>query len=241
MKLRYMTCTGCDDHTNLDQMLTLQKEFPFLEFGILVHSSKLGLGRYPSERWLQSLLARRNEFTHLAMHVCGEKTLDFVFKPNKAYSYFAMIAKEFPRIQLNLPAGYFDRLDINEFIGFFSNLHPHQEIITQHNKAHENLHIVVGEPNHAVLFDSSGGRGITRQSWPTPLPKKENRCGFAGGLSPENLEKELPLLQAAAGDQEFWIDMETGVRTNDRFDLSKVRRCAEIVRRCYGEEESGLG
>ncbi len=56
--------------------------------------------------------------------------------------------------------------------------------------------------------------------------------GYAGGLGPENVEEQLPLIaQAAIGADGFWIDMETRVRSNlDRlFDLEKVERCLTIL------------
>ena len=40
---------------------------------------------------------------------------------------------------------------------------------------------------------------------------------------------------------EFWIDMESGVRTDDWFDLDKVRRvlaiCNEVIRDLHMETE----
>lgn len=44
-------------------------------------------------------------------------------------------------------------------------------------------------------------------------------------------EVELPKISAAAQpgcDYPFWIDMETGIRTDNGFDLMKVERVLEI-------------
>jgi len=56
--------------------------------------------------------------------------------------------------------------------------------------------------------------------------------GYAGGLGPENLAEQLPLIGQAAGDCRIWVDMESRVRSdNDRqFDLAKVRKCLEIAK-----------
>ncbi len=60
-------------------------------------------------------------------------------------------------------------------------------------------------------------------------------CGYAGGLGPDNLEEQLELISAAAGDCSFWVDMEGKLRTLDEtecdwFDLGKARRCLEAVK-----------
>jgi hypothetical protein len=54
--------------------------------------------------------------------------------------------------------------------------------------------------------------------------------GYAGGLGPDNLAEELRRIEEVAGDAEVWIDMETNVRTAERFDLDKVRRCYDLAR-----------
>jgi len=79
-----------------------------------------------------------------------------------------------------------------------------------------------------VLFDSSGGRGLAPVSWPAPLPG--TTCGYAGGLGPDTLTEQLPLIHTAANGRGYWIDMEGRLRTpEDRFDLDRARRCLEIV------------
>jgi hypothetical protein len=81
--------------------------------------------------------------------------------------------------------------------------------------------------NVAPLFDLSHGQGRTPETWPEPLVGI--RCGFAGGLGPDNIESELKKIQASAINAEVWIDMETNVRSNNNFDLDKVERCLDIA------------
>jgi hypothetical protein len=53
--------------------------------------------------------------------------------------------------------------------------------------------------------------------------------GYAGGISPDNVEKKLRTLLEYDSDERFWIDMETRVRTEDEWlDLDKVERVLEI-------------
>ena len=56
----------------------------------------------------------------------------------------------------------------------------------------------------------------------------KQKIGYAGGISPDNVADKLTYLFENVRDGEFWIDMESGVRTDDWFDLDKVRRVLEI-------------
>jgi hypothetical protein len=79
-----------------------------------------------------------------------------------------------------------------------------------------------------VLFDASAGRGLTPRRWPAPLPGV--RCGYAGGLGPETIATELPLIEQAADGEPYWIDMESRLRAGAKdFPLDRARRVLDIV------------
>ena len=63
----------------------------------------------------------------------------------------------------------------------------------------------------------------------------------AGGFNPENVADKLRYLLTNDEVGDFWIDMESGVRTDDWFDLDKVRRvlaiCNEVIRDLHIEED----
>lgn len=89
-------------------------------------------------------------------------------------------------------------------------------------------------PNFAVLMDPSCGTGVAPTSRPVPL--QGVHCGYAGGMGPDTITRQLGELSAAcegyAGT--VWIDMESGIRSidedgHDIFDLSRVRRVVEAV------------
>ena len=81
---------------------------------------------------------------------------------------------------------------------------------------------------HAVLFDGSAGEGIAPGEWPKPLAG--HACGYAGGLNPDNMQKNLDAISRATPDTySTWVDQETGARTDNKFDLTKVERVLEIT------------
>ena len=51
---------------------------------------------------------------------------------------------------------------------------------------------------------------------------------YAGGLSVDNVEKVIEDL-LIVNNADFWIDMESSVRTNDWFDTKK---CEEVLKIC---------
>lgn len=80
----------------------------------------------------------------------------------------------------------------------------------------------------AFLYDSSGGHGKTTPVW---LPPKGKYCGYAGGLTPENLEVEIPKIAAVVGNHPIYLDMESGVRdSDDHFDLSRAELILKIAK-----------
>jgi len=220
------TLTGADDSTQLDDLFRLSMEFPYVEWGVLFHEVQRGTGRYPSIEWIDKLCndLARHPGARFALHVCGRDAVSqFLIGVGTA----SRIASYFGRIQLNFVGSNFDPALVTVAI----KRHPEKTIVTQHNTANAGLLEVLGKHrNHALLFDESGGRGASPQSWPPPLPGK--LCGYAGGLGPDSLEVELPRIQQAAGQSVFWIDMEAKLRDKlDRFDLVRARRCLVICQR----------
>jgi len=68
----------------------------------------------------------------------------------------------------------------------------------------------------SVLYDPSGGRGITlggEKGW--IIPDDHNArdgisIGYAGGIGPDNVEAIVEALHATGADKNGWIDMESG-------------------------------
>ena len=79
------------------------------------------------------------------------------------------------------------------------------------------------------LFDLSGGAGTLPKKWPQA---RNFYCGYAGGLSLDNLSEQLKLIEKSVGDRTIWIDVETHIRSEDNkvFDLEKAERFLEIAK-----------
>ena len=198
-----ITLTGADERTPLDLLQGLVKQGA--EIGLLYTFSPDNRRRYPRLGWIMEVaqtLGRR-----AAIHVCGARARVALIGGKLRYlSDFA------GRFQIN---GTLAPQDLwaasQELIG--------HEIITQHTPANATLAGLV-IPDHCLLVDASGGRGLVPLRWEKPDTFK--LVGYAGGLSTGNLAIELPRIAVAAGGPNWWIDAETGLRSDDWFDAGKA-------------------
>ncbi len=200
-----VTITGADDGVNHHDLAKLSEEFPFVEWGILFSEKRKGSPRYPSNEWIDGLLA--HEIRRTSIHLCG-----YAARSTMQGSYGWIRSDVFGRTQINgFTPGYVEGL--RRIDGASLILQCRRE---------EHLEAVARDAAYLqadVLFDPSGGRGLRRQDrWPSTPPGC--RMGFAGGIGPDNVQGVLSELGRREG---AWIDMESGVRTDNEFDLSKVR------------------
>lgn len=226
MKLDRVTITGADDSISPVALLGLSGDYPFVEWGILFSMNWQGTPRYPSERWIQELLETAPP--KVSAHLCGRWVREVVLEGKFTWAeYFPSVAPRCHRVQLNFH-GEFHRAHAT-FPTLLDRLTTIQFIL-QCDGVNDATAKHLSLARRAVpLFDTSGGGGLSPQEWPAAWP--DVYCGYAGGLGPDNLERELERIAVAAGDATVWIDMERKVRSvNDRqFDLDKV---ADILERC---------
>ncbi len=219
-----VTITGADDSIDPKQLLFLTEKYPFVEWAILVSRSSTGMRRFPSIEWIKELQAIGN--LPLSCHLCGSCVRELLMGD---ISYIANELTEiwhiFQRVQINThgvphPFQHFKMLEA------FS-IFPEKEFIFQFD-GQNNAPLLAANRNGvkcSALFDLSHGAGVLPSEWPDLLPNV--KCGYAGGISPENIRSQIIKINEKVGDIETWIDMETHVRSNNDkdFDLVKVESC----------------
>jgi hypothetical protein len=219
---------GIDSSTGFDDIHRLLNEYPFAEFGISYsrRAGDAGATCYASMDYVDAVAKEFSGNERIALHICyGEATREFLSGTGRT----SALAAHFPRIQINFSHEHLYRDYDLPLIRKAFAIYPRNTIITTHNPDNADLwQHLAGLANHEVLFDASAGRGLTPGRWPAPLPGV--RCGYAGGLGPETIAMELPLIEQAAEGKPYWIDMESRLRAGARdFPVDRARRVLEIV------------
>ncbi|MCK1577876.1 phosphoribosylanthranilate isomerase [Bradyrhizobium sp. 174] len=210
MKPEFITFTGADNWTSIEGMQSLSAKYP-IEWGVLFSPKRQGSDpRYPDGDGLSRIMWAN---VRRAAHICG------------AYSDAIMEGRDIERSPVDFL--YFDRVQVNHVtpvpkrINYFRTGWGVKRGIAQHRAE--------GFPQDTSvdwLFDRSGGRGEAPTAWPAH-PGGDRLAGYAGGISPDNIRGVMSVLEQLSG--RYWIDMESGVRTDDRFDLEKCRAVCEAV------------
>ena len=233
MKLDRITISGADDGVTPEQLHALSTEFPFVEWGVLL--SRNGEGkkpRYPSRQWIQSL---EGKGLKLSGHLCGAWVREFVYDGEATFEsdrpeYPAL----FQRIQINFAGATYYRPHRNFWQWLQKNK---KQYVFQQDGVNDTLmnDALLKNIDAVPLFDKSGGKGIGPDTWPQPYPGIYN--GFAGGITPMNINETLARISASiSGDAQVWVDMESGVRSvkefggPDLFDLDKVRAVLQAAK-----------
>jgi hypothetical protein len=216
-----------------EELLPLAERFPFSEWGILLSKSSIGKTRFPSREWLASMQPHALQL-QLSGHICGRWVRDICEGHWSICEDMPGILGMFKRLQLNFHSEV-HHLNREQFAKGIKVLIAkgeldHQIIFQLDDVNNDILDFAVSQGINAVgLFDRSGGVGILPESWPA---SKYSYVGYAGGLSPENLQEQLQLIEKQVPDKRnIWIDVETKVRSEDDklFDLNKCLRFLEVA------------
>ena len=236
--IKQVTVTGADDSVTVKEMVEIQKQYPFVEWGILLSKTSEGRSRFPTQGWIERLCPFKYMLT-LSGHVCGRWVRDICEGKNTMYEDRSWFDGLFGRYQLNFHACLHKIQHGISFTGTLLSLNVKQ-VIFQFDEVNDDL-LKVARKNHidaVPLFDTSGGAGVLPQEWPMTM---NVYSGYAGGLSPENLVSEMERIEKVCDDGPIWIDAETRLRSDDdqQFDLEKVVRFLEEAKPWVLEEHDG--
>lgn len=227
MSLKIVTFTGADDMTSIETMLAISEEHAFVEWGILL--PHIGKPRFPSRAWVQRLIGAQVLAPHsmlIAAHVCPPLTAELI---GGTKTIMDIVGSGFMRIQVNTHAEHYVWPDtwLERFAQDIDRDYVLQLDGVTGSEAYQHARDE-GVEEILGLHDLSHGKGVLNPAW--PASNGEQLIGYAGGLGPENLAEQLPRIAAAAGAADFWIDMETHIRTGSHFDLEKVKDCIRIAK-----------
>lgn len=232
-----ITFTGVDNRTDIRKLQEIYKAFPFVEFGILMSMNNTGsdtVNRFPHPLVIKNI---KHAGIPYSVHVCGKLVRDAIStgQLEAVETFLADNGAGAPnQIQLNIKG--FDKYEPFVCKGAIPII-----IQVSDTKAagYYELMRAQSENVHA-LFDISGGKGISGLNGGFDLGfDADGYVGFAGGLNPENVAFALGYITAGKqNDHDFWIDMESGVRTDDWFDTEKVLAVCETAAPLMGYKKA---
>jgi N-(5'phosphoribosyl)anthranilate (PRA) isomerase len=221
MNLTIVTLTGADDTTDVGELVALSKEYPWVEWGILVSQKQEGHGRFPSRSWIDRFTAAAREHRlRVATHLCG-KWVRQLLVGEIAWGDLPSCFGVSQRIQINTHAE--PHVSTLRMMAHLLTLQSvGRKVIFQWDGVNDHLAAAARAygVECGILFDKSGGAGELPDSWPAAHPTLP--CGYAGGLGPDNVVAQIQRIEAVCS-QPYWIDMEGRLRTNDRFNLRAAR------------------
>lgn len=215
-----VTLTGIDENSDPEALIRLSRWFAFVELAVLA-GTREGEPRMPTHRWIREWVTKANRAdVATAIHLCGARSRA---ARDQNWEKLAELTAGFGRVQVNLPPP--ERCAAAPALDNFAQF-LQRRVVVQHEGPWETSE-AARCANLDLLADGSGGRGIPGfGSWP---PSREGRpSGYAGGIGPANIGQALEFA-ARWPQRRIWIDMETGVRTSDVFDMTKaIAVCAEV-------------
>jgi hypothetical protein len=218
-----VTLTGPDMHTDPAALAALARRHPRVEWGVL-SSAERREARYPDDAWV-ARFTQACVGAHAAIHLCDAHVDGFI----AGDAAIRAKAAAFARAQLN----FSQRVSPKDIAALHRSIDAYAgRVILQHNPDNAALIDTLASrgADFDVLFDASGGKGVRPEAWPAPLARL--RCGYAGGLGPDNVAAELPRIAAASGEHDYWIDMASSLRdASGAFSLAACERVLDAAAR----------
>lgn len=173
-----ITLTGLTHEDQISKAISLSKRYSFVEWAILFSPTRIG-GRYAKREFIV-YNENLQELPRKAVHLCGQAVTMFMEGDPVITN---MLDIGIHRVQLNFNH---TRMPIDlQRLSYVMEQYPTITFITQHNSANKDVYKTITALNHALLFDQSGGAGVTPDTWNMPIDNK--LCGYAGGLGPDNI------------------------------------------------------
>lgn len=224
-KPQFITFTGIDERTDLIKVIELSNKYP-VEWGILFSKNNTGKSkRYPSLEYIIRFFNIKN--LKLSAHICGSYS-NQILEKEESIDISDFLSDYFDRVQINIADGESDvrsQIFPERADKFAKTIRAKKAIIQCLSDFPESTIV-------DWLYDTSGGAGIENNNWDNGAENTNAFCGYAGGISPDNITRVLNKINKIhPKDKPYWIDMESMVRTDEWLDLDK---CEYILDKVYG-------
>lgn len=218
-----VTFAGIDETISLEKLLEIEEKYPEVEFAFLLSNKGGTAARYPSLNYLNYVLPKLKQY---AVHLCGGTTNEFLTE-GKNYKFYPQVARA-SRVQINKKDTQIHRKALT-----LKTIYPNLHLIQPVSDFSEAI-----DSEISLLWDKSGGRGLffDPHTWPSAKCATQP-LGFAGGISPDNIEKVKDIIDRLVRVEAFneeinWIDMESGIRDSEGVagvSVEKINKICEVI------------
>lgn len=227
--LSLVSFVGVDEKTDFAELEGISNAYAglsFIEWSVLFSDSKSvgNYTRYPSYKFCKDFLEKSaaTTYVHSSLHLCGSVIERYLEKEKDVMD----LCEKAQRIQLNLNIkDYPDHQKLSDRLWSVLKQFGHS-IILQQNKTKAKFMEVFLKGNIfpiSILHDGSGGFG--REIEEVVAPDETHFTGYAGGIKPENVVRIVELIENNnTNNKRYYIDMESGVRTDNAFSLEKCQQ-----------------
>lgn len=234
MKLKFITCSGANEHTDIDELASLLSSFHNIaEVGIQVSGKKVFFGS-PRYMWLKMLHYRFQSLWPrpcFALHLNQDWVENFCdgTYPTELIEFLKFRYPDgkpfFGRVQLNFKIGREKTPDLERLLASMKNYPDVRFILSYNDDNAAFIHKIYDTGfKFDCLYDCSHGEGIKASRYAEPA-FEDILQGYSGGISPENVTDVLKeISQVVPYERECFIDAEGKLKGDDgHFSIEKCR------------------
>jgi hypothetical protein len=234
MQLKHITCSDPRESIILSDMISVLNLSPLVEIGMQASPGPMSSGN-PRNEWFNALLkhvVNTNRPSNIAVHVnydwcdalcSGGAMPDEIAKWMKMPNFNGS-APAIRRWQLNIGDGT-GKFKPDAIARLIKDNPRHEFIFPYNNRVADKISALHKTgANFSLLYDSSYGYGVLPDAWYPPV-YESHPMGYAGGLSADNVTKNLNKISAVLPqDYKTWIDAEGRLMKEDtrHWDVNAV-------------------
>ena len=224
-----VTFSGVDETADVERLKEIRSHYFTVEWGVgLAVERQDQAAGFPGVDWICKLAPELN----LSAQISGKSAGAFLKGDDtELMSQYGKVWPLFRRIQINSTDGI-DQVDLPGLTRLITK-NPDKKIILRIRD--RNLEVadalVAQGISCSALFDESEVQEPAQKKWPKGLNRFAG-CGYAGGLGPDNIYKQLtPILNAAQSAERWWVEIDSCLRSKEHErDVFSLASCKRTIR-----------
>lgn len=221
-----VTFTGVDETADVEGLKEIRSHYFTVEWGLRLAGERQGRAAgFPGIEWICKLPPGLN----LSAQLWGKSVADFLQGDDtELMTKYGEVWSLFRRIQINSTDGI-DQVDLSGLTRLIAKNADKQIILRICDRNLEVADALVAQGiSCSTLFDESEVQEPAQKKWPKGV-KRFAGCGYAGGLGPDNIYKQLtPILNAAQTAERWWVEIDSSLRVKEHdqevFSLASCKR-----------------